>query len=38
VSQEIFTVIPDYEIDDAGCRRVHSGNVRGWASVPIRVR
>jgi hypothetical protein len=36
--EEIFTVIPDYEIDEAGCGRVHSGNVRGWATVPIRVR
>ena len=29
--------MPDYEIDEAGCTRVHSGNVRGWATVPIRV-
>jgi cytochrome P450 len=36
--EEIFRVIPDYEIDEAGCSRVHSGNVRGWATVPIRVR
>jgi cytochrome P450 len=33
--EEIFRVMPDYEIDEAGCTRVHSGNVRGWASVPI---
>jgi len=36
--EEIFTTMPDYHIDEAGCRRVHSGNVRGWAAVPIRVR
>ncbi len=27
--------LPDYEIDVAGCRRVHSPNVRGFASMPI---
>lgn len=36
--EEIFRVMPDYEIDEASCTRVHSGNVRGWAAVPIRVR
>ena len=35
--EEILGVAPDYEIDEAGCTRVHSGNVRGWATVPIRV-
>jgi len=34
--EEIFRVMPDYEIDEAHCTRVHSGNVRGWAAVPIR--
>ena len=34
--EEIFRAMPDYEIDELGCTRVHSGNVRGWASVPIR--
>jgi cytochrome P450 len=34
--EEIFRAMPGYEIDEAGCTRVHSGNVRGWASVPIR--
>jgi cytochrome P450 len=28
----------DYEIDETGCTRVHSGNVRGWATVPIHCR
>lgn len=34
--EEIFRRMPGYEIDEAGCTRVHSGNVRGWASMPIR--
>ncbi len=34
--EEIFGAMPDYEIDEARCARVHSGNVRGWASMPIR--
>jgi len=34
--EEILGMMPDYEIDEAGCTRVHSGNVRGWATVPIR--
>jgi hypothetical protein len=36
--EEILAAMPEYEIDVAGCARVHSGNVRGWASVPIRAR
>jgi cytochrome P450 len=36
--EEILRRMPDYEIDEAGCARVHSGNVRGWASVPVRCR
>jgi cytochrome P450 len=36
--EEIFRRIPAYEIDEAGCTRVHSGNVRGWATMPIRCR
>jgi cytochrome P450 len=35
--EEIFRVMPQYEIDERRCTRVHSGNVRGWATVPIRV-
>ena len=34
--EEILAVMPGYEIDEDRCTRVHSGNVRGWASVPIR--
>ncbi len=35
--EEILRAMPNYAIDEAGCTRVHSGNVRGWAAVPIRV-
>jgi cytochrome P450 len=27
---------PRYEVDEAGCRRVHMSNVAGFSSVPIR--
>jgi len=36
--EEIFRGMPGYEIDESACTRVHSGNVRGWASMPIRCR
>ena len=36
--EEILRAMPDYEIDESQCTRVHSGNVRGWASMPIRSR
>ena len=36
--EEIFAAMPGYEIDEARCTRVHSGNVRGWAAMPIRCR
>ena len=36
--EEIFARMPGYEIDEPGCTRVHSGNVRGWAGMPIRCR
>ncbi|MCU1464446.1 MAG: cytochrome monooxygenase [Actinomycetia bacterium] len=28
---------PDYEIDEDGLERVHSGNVRGYSRMPIRL-
>lgn len=34
--EEILKRMPGYEIDEGGCTRVHSGNVRGWAAMPIR--
>ena len=33
--EEILRRMPDYEVDEAACTRVHSGNVRGWATMPI---
>jgi cytochrome P450 len=36
--EEILRRMPAYEIDEGACTRVHSGNVRGWAAVPIRCR
>jgi cytochrome P450 len=27
---------PRYEVDEAGCRRVHMSNVAGFSSVPVR--
>jgi cytochrome P450 len=33
--EELLRRIPDYEIDATRCTRVHSGNVRGWAQVPM---
>jgi cytochrome P450 len=34
--EEFFARIPKYEVDEAGCERVHMSNVAGYASVPIR--
>ena len=28
---------PTYDVDEAGCRRVHMSNVAGYSSVPVRV-
>jgi cytochrome P450 len=33
--QEIMARIPDFQVDDRGLERVHSGNVRGFRKVPI---
>jgi len=38
VSLEAFLARhPDYEIDESGLQRVHSGNVRGYSRMPIRL-
>ena len=29
---------PDYEVDEAGCRKVTMSNVAGYANVPVNVR
>jgi hypothetical protein len=34
---ELLSRMVDYDIDDAGARRVHSVNVRGFASLPTTV-
>jgi cytochrome P450 len=33
--EEVQRRLPDYEIDGAGCVRVHSSSVRGFAALPI---
>jgi cytochrome P450 len=35
--EELVARVADYEIDPAGIRRVHSVNVRGFASLPTTV-
>jgi cytochrome P450 len=35
--EEIARLVSEYEIDAAGCRRVHSPHQRGFASLPCRV-
>jgi cytochrome P450 len=34
--EEVLRRIPDHEIDEARLVRVHSTNVRGFASMPMR--
>jgi cytochrome P450 len=34
--EEIMARIPDFSVERDGLERVHSGNVRGFAKVPIR--
>jgi len=36
--EELVRLVGDYDIDPAGIQRVHSVNVRGFASLPTRVR
>ena len=36
--EEVWRRIPNYQIDAAGLVRVHSVNVRGFASMPIETR
>jgi cytochrome P450 len=35
--EEFLRRHPDYEIDEHGLERVHSGNVRGYSRMPIRL-
>ncbi|HVX17634.1 MAG TPA: cytochrome P450 [Acidimicrobiales bacterium] len=34
--EELVGAVADYEIDEAGAKRVHSVNVRGFATLPTR--
>ena len=34
---EIANRWPSYEVDEAGCRRVHMSNVAGYSNVPVHV-
>ena len=35
--EELVSLISDYDIDEAGAQRVHSVNVRGFATLPTTV-
>jgi cytochrome P450 len=34
--EALLDLIPHYEVDHAGLRRVHMANVFGWSNVPVR--
>ncbi len=36
--EHILTRLPGYEIDERGLERIHSGNVRGYARLPVTYR
>ena len=36
VFEEVLRAMPDYEIDEAGLKRAHNPNVRGFTHVPAR--
>lgn len=33
----MLDLMPDYEVDTTGLRRVAMANVAGWANVPVNV-
>jgi cytochrome P450 len=35
--EEFLARAPGYEIDECGLERVHSGNVRGYSKMPVKV-
>jgi len=37
VLEEWWKRFPEYEIDPEGATRVHSVNVRGFATLPVKV-
>jgi len=34
--EEVFTMLPDFVVEETGLERMHSGNVRGFSRLPIR--
>jgi cytochrome P450 len=36
VFEEVLKRIPEYEVEEAGLRRAHNPNVRGFTHVPTR--
>ncbi|BBX16108.1 cytochrome P450 [Mycolicibacterium duvalii] len=36
--EEVLTRWPDWEVDYGHARRAHTTSVRGWATLPVRVR
>ena len=36
VFEELLRLLPEYQIDEAGLRRAHNPNVRGFTHVPVR--
>jgi hypothetical protein len=34
--EEILKMMPNYEIEEAGLKRMHSANVRGYTHVPVK--
>jgi cytochrome P450 len=35
--EAMLDLMPDYEVDGSGLKRVTMSNVAGWATVPVRV-
>jgi len=35
--EKLLDFMPRYEVDWAGCKRVHMQNVAGWQNVPVKV-
>ena len=33
--EELLALMPEYEVDEPGTRRVHSPNVRGYSRLPV---
>jgi cytochrome P450 len=36
--EEIQSRLPEYQIDESGMQRIHSGNVRGFSAIPMTFR